>query len=271
MYFSDKHKNIVYKNKSLLCIGLDIHEELMPINFDRIQYLKSLIEATSDLVCAYKPNIAFFEQYGSEGMSILKEIINYIPDDVPVILDAKRGDMGSAAQAYARAAFDYFKADSITLNPYFGIDSIDPFIEYKDKQSFILCRTTNNSSDELQAKNIDGNSKLFLEVAKLSKKWNVNKNIGLVVGAMHPKEAKEIRDICPEMIFLIPGIGTQGGNLSQIVSAISENNNQEQMIISTSRSVIFAGDKEETNIANYMIDVRSAAEQYKNKINNSFN
>jgi orotidine-5'-phosphate decarboxylase len=249
-----------------LCIGIDIHNDLLPKNFELEYFIKNMIDNTSDLVCSYKPNVAFFEKRGSEGVELLREIIAYIPKNIPVILDAKRGDIGSTAQAYAEAAFNYFAADAITLNPYFGLDSIQPFLEYKDKHIFVLCRTTNNSSDEIQNIVLQNSKKLFQEIALLANKWNRFDNIGLVVGATFPQEAKQIRDICKDMIFLVPGIGQQGGDTKEIIQAINTNSNLPKMIISSSRSIMYAGDNNEKDISQYMNDIRNAAQLINNQI-----
>ncbi|MDG1990590.1 MAG: orotidine-5'-phosphate decarboxylase [Dehalococcoidia bacterium] len=271
MNFINKYQNIVEKNHSFLCIGLDIHDELMPSQFTSIDFLKNIIDSTKDLVCAYKPNVAFFEKHGPEGITLLKNIIDYIPSNIPIILDAKRGDIGSTAKAYADAAFNFFNADAITLNPYFGIDSIKPFIDFQDKHIFILCRTTNQSSNEVQSLKLKDGSSLFKEVAFLSNQWNHNNNIGLVVGGTFVDEAKEIRSISPEMIFLVPGIGSQGADTKKIVNALKVSDSKPQIIISASRSIIFAGEQNSTSIADYMGDVRNEAITLKNEINHYLN
>ena len=265
--FKEKYYKNYKKNKSALCIGIDIHNELLPQNFKLDFFLKSMIDNTSDLVCAYKPNIAFFEKRGSEGIELLKKTIAYIPKDVPIILDAKRGDIGSTAEAYADAAFNYFAADAVTLNPYFGLDSIAPFLKYKEKHIFVLCRTTNNSSNEIQNILLQNNKKLYQEIASLANKWNHADNIGLVVGATFPQEAREIRNICKDMIFLVPGIGNQGGDTKEIVQAINTDSNSPTMIISSSRSIMYAGKNDEADISKYMNDIRNAAQLMNNLIN----
>ena len=264
--FKDKYYSSCINNKSTLCIGIDIHNELLPKNFEIEHFIKNLIDNTSDLVCSYKPNVAFFEKRGSEGIELLRKIIAYVPKNIPVILDAKRGDIGSTAQAYAESAFNYFAADAITLNPYFGLDSIKPFLEYKDKHVFILCRTTNSSSNEVQNIVLQNNKKLFEEIAYLANQWNHAGNIGLVVGATFPQEARQIRDICKDMIFLVPGIGQQGGDTKEIIQAINTKSNTPTMIISSSRSIMYAGNHDEQNISQYMNDIRNAAKIINNQI-----
>tara|TARA_Y100001970_G_scaffold159791_1_gene195532 strand:- start:15522 stop:16337 length:816 start_codon:yes stop_codon:yes gene_type:complete len=264
--FKEKYYESHNKNKSTLCIGIDVHNELLPKNFELKDFIQNMIDNTSDLVCAYKPNIAFFEKRGSEGIELLKEIIAYIPEDTPVILDAKRGDIGSTAQAYAEAAFEYFAADAITINPYFGFDSIEPFTKYNDKHVFVLCRTTNNSSNDIQNIELQNTKKLFQEIAHLANHWNHADNIGLVVGATFPQEARQIRDICKDMIFLVPGIGQQGGDAKKIIQAINTNSNVPKMIISSSRSIMYAGNNGEKDILKYMNHIRNAAQLINDQI-----
>ena len=266
MNFKEKYYESHNKNKSTLCIGIDVHDELLPKNFELKDFIQNMIDNTSDLVCAYKPNIAFFEKRGSEGIELLKEIIAYIPEDTPVILDAKRGDIGSTAQAYAEAAFEYFAADAITINPYFGFDSIEPFTKYNDKHVFVLCRTTNNSSNDIQNIELQNTKKLFQEIAHLADHWNHADTIGLVVGATFPQEARQIRDICKDMIFLVPGIGQQGGDAKKIIQAINTNSNVPKMIISSSRSIMYAGNNGEKDILNYMNHIRNAAQLINDQI-----
>ncbi|GAI66171.1 unnamed protein product, partial [marine sediment metagenome] len=143
MNFVEKLTNATKKNKSLLCVGLDPDPKLMPDKVGVFEFNKAIIDATADLVCAYKPNIAFYEALGNEGLDALKQTVKYVPDDIPVIVDAKRGDIGNTAKAYARALFDNFNFDATTVNPYLGFDSVEPFIQYTNKGVFILCRTSN--------------------------------------------------------------------------------------------------------------------------------
>jgi orotidine-5'-phosphate decarboxylase len=207
MKFVDKLLDASRKNKSWLCIGLDPDPELMP-PIDVSQFNKDIIEATSDLVCAYKPNLAFYEALGTEGFTILEKTIRDVPDDVPVIADAKRGDIGNTARAYARALFSVLGFDAATVNPYLGFDSIEPFIAYQDKGVFIVCRTSNKGAADFQNLSTNG-VPLYGVVARKAEEWNTYGNIGLVVGATYPEGLKKVRSICPEMPLLIPGIGAQ--------------------------------------------------------------
>jgi len=173
----------------LLCVGLDPDPKLMPDKVGIFEFNKAIIEATADLVCAYKPNLAFYEALGNEGLDALKQTVKYIPDDVPVIGDAKRGDIGNTAKAYARALFDYFNFDATTVNPYLGFDSIEPFIQYQDKGVFILCRTSNTGAADFQSLRCETEEHsyrtLFEIVALKARQWNIHVNIGLVVGATY--------------------------------------------------------------------------------------
>ena len=218
--FVEKLTNVAKKNKSLLCVGLDPDPKLMPDKVGVFEFNKAIIDATADLVCAYKPNIAFYEALGNEGLDALKQTVKYIPDDIPVIGDAKRGDIGNTAKAYARALFDYFSFDATTVNPYLGFDALEPFIQYTSKGIFILCRTSNTSAADFQSLRCETEGDyrfLFEMVAHKANQWNTHDNIGLVVGATYPEELRLIRQSYPDMPLLIPGIGTQGGDLASTV------------------------------------------------------
>jgi len=212
MNFIEKLAKAVKKNKSLLCVGLDPDPALMP-KMNLVDFTRAIIDATKDLVCAYKPNFAFYEALGQEGIWALDSTINYIPDDIPVIGDAKRGDIGNTAKAYAKAVLEVLDCDAITVNPYLGFDSMEPFLQYADKGIFILCRTSNKGARDFQDIKDATGRPLFEMVAQKALEWNTRGNIGLVVGATYPEELKKIRELCPEMPLLIPGVGTQGGDL----------------------------------------------------------
>jgi len=191
MDFADKLLKAVQRNQSLVCVGLDPDPELMP-QMRLFDFNKAIIDVTSDLVCAYKPNLAFYEALGVEGLTALQRTVDYIPDDIPVIGDAKRGDIGNTARAYAKALFETLGFDAATVNPYLGYDSIEPFINYRDKAVFILCRTSNPGALDFQALTYwsggpdSKQEPLFKLVAQKAKEWNKNNNIGLVVGATSP-------------------------------------------------------------------------------------
>ncbi len=252
MRFIEKLLNMSRKNSSLLCIGLDPDPELMA-GKDVVQFNKAIIEATSDLVCAYKPNLAFYEALGSAGLSILEETVKHIPGDVPVIADAKRGDIGNTAKAYARALFSVFGFDAATVSPYLGYDSIEPFVGYRDKGVFILCRTSNKGARDFQDLHTDG-LPLYEVVARKAGEWNLHGNIGLVVGATYPEELKKVRSICPEMCLLIPGIGTQGGELASAVR-YGVDARGERAIFNVSRQILYASrEKDFAEMAREMAD-----------------
>jgi len=267
MKFNEKLDKIVKKNNSLLCVGLDIDKEKMPkFLFEKsknpyIIFNKSIIDKTKDLVCAYKLNMAFYEFFGKTGYELLEKTINYIPKDIVIILDGKRNDIGNTAKKYAKSLFEILNADAVTVNPYLGIDGIKPFLDYKDRCSFILCRTSNSSAgdfQDLRTREIP----LYESVAQKIKQWNRNGNCGAVVGATFPEELKNIRNILGEDIpILIPGIGAQGGDVKKTVE-YGTNSNGRMAIIVSSRSIIYAG-----NDIDYEEKSRSEAENLKNKIN----
>ena len=263
MKFIDKLLSASRKNNSWLCIGLDPNPELMPPT-DVSQFNKAIIEATSDLVCAYKPNLAFYEALGAEGLAILEHTVKHIPSDIPVIGDAKRGDIGNTAGAYARALFSVLGFDAATVNPYLGHDSVEPFISYQDKGVFILCRTSNKGAADLQDLATDGLA-LYEVVARKAKEWNTYGNVGLVVGATYPEELKRIRSICPQMPLLIPGIGAQGGDLISAVS-YGVDARGEKAIINVSRQILYASKEND-----FAKTARSVAERIRNEINDCRN
>ena len=242
MNFVEKLNQAVQKNRSLLCIGLDPDPTRMPEKVGIFEFNRAIIEATSDLVCAYKPNFAFYEALGTEGLDDLKRTVQQIPDNIPVIADAKRGDIGNTAKAYATAIFSHFGFDASTVNPYLGFDSVEPFIEYSDKGVFILCRTSNPGSADFQSLRLrQGRSyrPLFEIVAAKASQWNTRGNVGLVIGATYPEELKSIRQSHPDMPFLIPGIGAQGGDLGLAIR-YGVDAQGRGIIINSSRQIIYA-------------------------------
>jgi len=245
--FTEKLSTATEKNNSLLCIGLDPDPELMPAKTGVFKFNKAIIDATSDLVCAYKLNLAFYEALGLNGLDDMKRTIRYVPDDIPVIGDGKRGDIGNTAKAYARAIFDVFGFDATTLSPYLGFDSVEPFIEHWERGVFILCRTSNPSAVDFQNLPLETEHKrlpLFEIVALRAAGWNKHGNIGLVVGATYPEELKLIRQNHPDMLLLIPGIGAQGGDLASAVG-YGVNEQGRKAIISSSRQIIYASQEKD--------------------------
>lgn len=264
MNFIEKLAKSVQKNQSLLCIGLDPDPALMPDKIGVFEFNKAIIEATADLVCAYKPNIAFYEALGIEGLNALKHTRDHIPEDIPVIGDAKRGDIGSTAKAYAGSLFDYFEFDATTVNPYMGSDSVEPFIQYHDRGVFVLCRTSNAGAVDFQSLSceVDGGRHLLFEVvAEKVSQWNTHGNLGLVVGATYPEELKLIRQRFPDMPLLIPGVGAQGGELSKVVS-YGVDAGRRRTIINSSRQIIYASREKDFAQA-----ARRAAEELRDQIN----
>jgi orotidine-5'-phosphate decarboxylase len=246
MTFLDSLLETGRRNRSLLCVGLDPSTRKLPAVLrstadPTYTFCMAIMEATADLVCAFKPNIAFFEALGPAGMETLRRLIADRPRDVPVILDAKRGDMGSTAEAYAEAVFDRLGADAVTLSPYLGSDALAPFLRYADKGCIVLCKTSNPGSADLQELELATGGPLYLEVARRARDdWNGNGNLGLVVGATYPGVLAQVRALCPDLPLLVPGVGAQGGELAAATRA-SVDRHGERTIISASRSILYAG------------------------------
>jgi len=226
-FFSFLEKR-VDDSSSLLCVGLDPHipDLKEPSAASALDFCLNLVKQTAPYAAAFKPNAAFFEIFGAEGWVALKQVIEAIQEEsnrlgsmIPVILDAKRGDIASTAEAYAKSAFDSLGAHCITLNPYLGKDSIDPFIQNSEKGVFLLCKTSNLGSGDLQDVTLATGDPLYIHVAKLAQAWNTRNNVGLVVGATHPQVMSEIRKATPNLWFLAPGVGAQGGELESALTA----------------------------------------------------
>ena len=238
--FRAKYDAAVAANDSLLCVGLDPDPARLPEGVDADAYLRAVIDATADLVCCYKPNAAFFEARGANGLEDLRRLIAEIPGEIPVLLDAKRGDVGHTASFYARAAFETLGADAVTVTPYLGGDAVEPFLAYEDRHSFVLCRTSNAGAGEFQDRVLaEGGRPLYLEVAARANEWNTRGNVGLVVGATYPEEAHAIRELCPELLFLMPGVGAQTGELEAAVRAAVDAGGGG-ILVNASRSVLYA-------------------------------
>ena len=245
MTFTDMLKERWQNANSLLCVGLDPNptrfpHELVGRDTAIYDFCTGIIDATADLVCAFKPQIAYFASCGAEAE--LKAIIDYIQTNypkVPVILDAKRGDIGSTAEHYAREAFERFQADCVTLSPFMGFDTIKPYLSYQDKGAFILCRTSNPGGDDLQMLTVDG-ERVYERLARLaSDEWNLNGQLGLVVGATYPDELANVRRIAPNLNLLVPGIGAQGGDINASVKA-GITAEKTGMVINSGRAIIYA-------------------------------
>ncbi|MCD6520306.1 MAG: orotidine-5'-phosphate decarboxylase, partial [Anaerolineae bacterium] len=241
MDFWQKLETSIRAHDSLLCVGLDPRPERIPAEYKSVvDFNKAIIDATKDLVCMYKPNVAFYEALGEEGMRALRETLAYIPDDIPVLLDAKRNDIASTAAAYAKAAFEVLGVDALTVTPYFGKDGVSPFLEYADRGVFVLCKTSNPSAAEIQDWS-QGAEPLYQHVAHLAKEWSGEKEIGLVIGGTYPEAIAEIREHFPEAWFLVPGIGAQGGDLEAALRAGLREDGMG-IIVNVSRSIIYASD-----------------------------
>lgn len=247
--FFEKMTAAARRNDSWLCIGLDPTPAAVPAAHRHaanpiLTWNQAVIAATADLVCAYKPNIAFYEALG-DGLTTLRATLAAVPAHIPVILDAKRGDIGSTATAYARALFDDLNADAVTLSPYLGHDSIAPFAAYADRGLFILCHTSNPGAADLQELQIDhgppGGEPLYVQVARQAITWSAQRNIGLVVGATYPAALAAVRAVAPYTWFLVPGVGAQGGDLAAAVSAALRADGQG-VIINASRAITQAAD-----------------------------
>jgi len=232
-----------------LCVGLDSDFEKIPevarkegVRETIVAFNRAIVDATKDYVCAYKPNSAFYELHGDEGWKALRETITYINEaapDVAVILDAKRGDIGNTNDAYARSAFDHLRADAVTVHPYFGSEALEPFLARAEKGIIVLCRSSNPGAGELQDLKV-GDTPLYQALASLvSTTWNSRGNCCVMVGATYPGELAEVRAIVGDMPILIPGIGTQNGDIEKTVKS-GKNSKGHGMIICASRAVIFA-------------------------------
>ena len=236
-------------NDSLVCVGLDPEIERFPAQFAEqpspiFQFNKAIIDATADLVCAYKPQFAHYAAYEAEDQ--LERTIDYIHrtyPGIPVILDSKRGDVGNTAERYAIEAFERYHADAVTVSPYLGGDSMEPFLKYEDKGVIILCRTSNPGAGDLQDLEISGR-RLFHVVADLAaRRWNTRGNCLLVVGATYPRELAEVREIVGNMPFLVPGVGAQGGDVAQAVQS-GQTAAGAGLVISSSRGILYASSGE---------------------------
>lgn len=255
MKFRDKLEAAWEQSGSLLCIGLDPDPTLMPDGYsadDVAAFNIAIIEATSHLVCAYKPNVAFYEALGPErGYAALRKTLAAIPPHVITLADAKRGDVEHTARAYVQALFDDLGFDAATINPYLGFDSVEPWIERPDKAAIIVCRTSNPGAPDFQDLQVEtdaGTQPLYEVVAQRAKSWDRHGNVGLVVGATYPDEMKRLRALCPDTTFLVPGIGAQQGSLEAAVRAGIDARGRGLMV-SASRGVTYASNGEDFAIA----------------------
>ncbi len=272
MKFVEKLLVASRQHNSLLCVGLDPELERLPLSLRNMspeqaitRFCQDIIAATAPFVCAFKPNIAFFESLGPSGMHVFQEVLAVIPGHIPVIVDAKRGDLGNTARHYATAVFDIYGCDAVTVNPYLGYDSVAPFLAYSEKGIILLCRTSNPSARDFQDLLVtreDGQIKPLYEcVAQRIQSWNEAGNCGLVVGATYPSELQTIRSLCPDMPILIPGVGSQGGDLEASVQA-GVDSHGERAILAVSRSILYAG-----NGIDYAEIARQEAQTLRDRMN----
>lgn len=267
MNFIKALNSVWRENNTLLCIGLDPDPAKFPAHLQHrpdaiFEFCRAIVDATADLVCCFKPQIAYFAARRAEDqLEALIEHIHIRHPATPVILDAKRGDIGSTAEQYAIEAFERFQADAVTINPYMGRDSIEPYLAYRDKGIILLCRTSNPGGSDLQFLDVGG-EKLYERVARLvSKEWDVNGQCALVVGATFPSEIARVRTLIGDMPLLVPGIGAQGGDIETTVRAGCTASGVG-LIINSSRAILYAGKGED-----YANTARSVAEATRNAIN----
>jgi len=257
------------QNNSFLCVGLDpdtskFPRELLSGSSPLFTFNKAIIDATADLVCCYKPQIAYYAAIGAEDQ--LKLTIDYIHKnypDIPVILDAKRNDIGSTAQMYAKEAFVRYEADALTVNPFMGSDTLVPFLEYQDKGVIVLCKTSNPGSADFQNRLIDGEPLYMLIAEKAQRQWNKFENVCIVVGATYPEEMKAIRETAPSITFLVPGIGAQGGDIVSVMKNGIDGSGGG-LIINSSRAIIHA-----VSSMDFADRARDAAIRQRDAINNA--
>ncbi len=253
MTFTEQLRQAERANGSLLCVGLDPEPAKLPAALrgdvsKMFDFCAAIVDATADLVIAFKPQIAYFAAQGAEAqLERLMEHMRRTAPGVPIILDAKRGDIGSTAEQYAKEAFERYGADCVTLSPFMGLDSVQPYLNYHGKGVFLLCRTSNPGGDDLQPQrlaDVDGQPRLYEHIARLAQgPWNLNGQLGLVVGATYPAEIERVRAVAPTVPLLIPGVGAQGGDAVATVKAGYRAANGETtapIVVNSSRAVIYA-------------------------------
>lgn len=258
MSFLDQLKSAERQNASLLCVGLDPEPAKFPVKFRGdaakiYDFCAAIVDATADLVIAFKPQIAYFAAHSAEDqLEKLMDHMRRTAPQVPIILDAKRGDIGSTAEQYAKEAFERYGADAVTLSPFMGFDSIQPYLKYQGKGAFLLCRTSNPGGDDLQSQRLSsvaGAPLLYEHIASLAQgPWNLNGQLGLVVGATYPAEIERVRARAPTLPLLIPGVGAQGGDAAATVKAGWRGHGNEStapIVVNSSRAILYASDGED--------------------------
>jgi orotidine-5'-phosphate decarboxylase len=232
-----------------VCVGLDsdlskIPSHLQSLKNPILEFNKAIINATAKNAVAFKINFAFYENWGIKGIQTLEETINYIPDDLLIIADAKRGDIGNTSKKYAESVFDYFKCDSVTLHPYMGFESVEPFLKYDNKISFILGLTSNSSAKDFEKQRLENGKYLYQEVIAKTNEWNTRRNCGLVFGATNLEELQNNISSFNDMPILLPGIGAQGGSLEDVVKTF-QLNEKNNYLINISRGLIYSDSTED--------------------------
>ncbi len=272
MKFVAKLSSAQQRNNSWLCVGLDIDLSKMPLPLQAVDdpvlpFARAIVDATKDIVCAFKPNLGFFLAGGAAGLIALERLARYIPPDIPIILDGKFGDIGSTAEQYAKGAFEAFGADAVTLSPYVGGDAVKPFLAYADKAAFVLARTSNPGAGEFQdlvvGQKDQGRMTLYEAVASKTVEWHRQGPgaCGLVVGATFPQELERVRGLAPDLPFLIPGIGAQGGDLAA-AARHGPTASGVGPVVNASRSILYASAK-----ADFAEAAREAAKKMRDEIN----
>ena len=263
--FRQKLEQACADNQSFVCVGLDPSPERLPAAVAGaanpvLEFNRRLVDATADLVCCYKPNWAFYGALGPAGWEALQGTLEHIPEHIPVLLDAKVGDIGSTAERYAVMFFETLGADALTVTPYMGGDAVSPFLAYEDKGVFLVCLTSNAGADDFE-KRLMGDRPLYERVVEKAQEWDTAGNCGLVVGATQPEHIADLRRLAPDMPFLIPGIGAQGGDLQ---AAVSKGADAEGggFLINSSRGIMYASSGEDFAEA-----ARAATQELRGQIN----
>jgi len=265
MNFKEKYYHIVEKNNSLVCVGLDTDIEKIPMflknefKLPQWEFNRRIIDATKDTVAAYKPNFAFYISQGVPGIESLQKTISYIPDDIPIILDVKIGDIGNTMKHYAKAYFDTFEVDALTLNPLMGYDVVNALEAYPDKHLFLLALTSNPSNTDF----LNSEYTLYERICEKIQEWDKDK-LGAVVGATNDEEMRMIRGMLPDALFLVPGIGAQGGNLEKVMK-YTTGKKHPNILINSSRGIIFSYSQE--NEKEFDVTARDACKELQEKIN----
>jgi orotidine-5'-phosphate decarboxylase len=236
-------------NNKFVCVGLDTDFEKLPLHIKSsanpvLNFNKAIIDSTSDYCAAYKINFAFYEKDGEEGLKILAETIDYIPSNILIIADAKRGDIGNTSRMYAKSVFEHYNCDAVTLNPLMGGDSLEPFLDYNDKLNFILALTSNKGAKDFEKLKLSNGKLLYQQIIEKVKEWNLNNNCGIVFGATNSNELKENINSFGTLPVLLPGIGAQGGSLEDVINSF-KTADRKSFLINVSRGIIYKSSGED--------------------------